>query len=55
MGFLLYVGKSEVGRCGLNMLGLQGVVLLGGVASLEEVCHCEAGLRRSPMLWLLHM
>jgi hypothetical protein len=38
-------GKEEdVGCGGLNMLGPQGLVLLGGVALLEEVCHCGGGL-----------
>jgi hypothetical protein len=29
---------------GLNMLGPWEVALLGGVALLEEVCHCGGGL-----------
>ena len=36
--------KAILTNCGdLNMLG-PGVALLGGVALLEEVCHCGGGL-----------
>ena len=35
---------NKVTSCGaLNMFGLQGVPLLGGVTLLEEVCHCGVG------------
>ena len=33
---------------GLSMLGPQEVMLLGGVAFVEEVCHCGGGLEKSP-------
>ena len=36
-------GGSRSGGGGLNMLG-PGVALFGGVALLEEVCHCGHGL-----------
>jgi hypothetical protein len=36
--------KVHKGCGGLNMLGPQGVVLLGDMALLEEVCHFGGGL-----------